>query len=318
MPQALALALLSNICMTDGISFSEFANAKINLNLTVLGKRPDGYHALDSLVVFALLGDSVSVSPSDDITLTYAGTFAAELQASFAPDAEDLVLTAARMLRAESGVTTGAALQLHKSVPLGAGLGGGSADAAACLRLLNSFWKLDWSLDALMALGARIGSDVPACVMNTSCRMTGRGEHVEKVENLPSLFCVLVNPGVHVSTAEIFRQMNKPQISADIVGAPLQPFPDFSIPATLYAYLEATGNDLLMPAIAAAPVIQDVLAALNDVGADISAMTGSGSTCFGLFLDEKAAQRAQAKLKGLFPDYWVEATLLKTTVLKTD
>ena len=103
---------------------------------------------------------------------------------------DDLILKAAKALQKESGISAGAALQLIKSVPLGAGLGGGSADAAACLRLLNSFWKLDWSLDALMTLGAHIGSDVPACVMNAPCRMTGRGEHVTKIDTLPILFCV--------------------------------------------------------------------------------------------------------------------------------
>ena len=206
--------------MTDNFLFSNTANAKINLNLSVLGKRADGYHVLDSLVTFALLGDELSVSSSDELTLTYEGAFASDLQDSFVHESDDLVLKAATALQQESGTSMTAALQLTKSVPFGAGLGGGSADAAACLRLLNSFWKLDWSMEALMTLGANIGSDIPACLMNAPCRMTGRGEHVTKIDMLPILFCVLVNPGVHLSTTEIFRKLNTSKIDADKRNTP--------------------------------------------------------------------------------------------------
>ena len=233
--------------MTDSFLFSKTANAKINLNLSVLGKRPDGYHALDSLVTFAALGDELSVSSSDELSLTYKGAFASDLKSSFVVQADDLVLKAAKALQQESGTLMGALLQLTKSVPLGAGLGGGSADAAACLRLLNSFWKLDWSLEALMTLGAQIGSDVPACVMNAPCRMTGRGENVTRVDNIPLLFCVLVNPGVFVSTEEIFRMLNKPHIDKDKLDASSEPLPVFSAHETLYDYLQNTGNDLCHP-----------------------------------------------------------------------
>lgn len=302
----------SEICMTDSSLFSNTANAKINLNLSVLGKRPDGYHALDSLVTFAAMGDELSVSSSDELSLTYKGEFALDLTASLVAKSDDLILKAAKALQKESGISAGAALQLVKSVPLGAGLGGGSADAAACLRLLNRFWKLDWSLEALMSLGAHIGSDVPACVMNAPCRMTGRGEHVTKIDTLPILFCVLVNPRMSVSTAEIFRKLNKPHIGMDALDTNSVPLPVFANHDILYNYLQNTGNDLLSSAIETAPVIGSVLDAINDTGADISAMTGSGSTCFGLFKDEVSARRAKEKLKAVFPDYWVMSTALKT------
>lgn len=302
----------SEICMTDSSLFSNTANAKINLNLSVLGKRPDGYHALDSLVTFAAMGDVLSVSSSDELSLTYKGEFALDLTASLVAKSDDLILKAAKALQKESGISAGAALQLVKSVPLGAGLGGGSADAAACLRLLNRFWKLDWSLEALMSLGAHIGSDVPACVMNAPCRMTGRGEHVTKIDTLPILFCVLVNPRMSVSTAEIFRKLNKPHIDMDALDTNSVPLPVFANHDILYNYLQNTGNDLLSSAIETAPVIGSVLDAINDTGADISAMTGSGSTCFGLFKDEVSARRAKEKLKAVFPDYWVMSTALKT------
>ena len=298
--------------MTDSFLFSNTANAKINLNLSVLGKRADGYHALDSLVTFALLGDELSVSSSDELTLTYEGAFASDLQDSFVHESDDLVLKAATALQQESGTSMSAALQLNKSVPLGAGLGGGSADAAACLRLLNSFWKLDWSMEALMTLGANIGSDIPACLMNAPCRMTGRGEHVTKIDMLPILFCVLVNPGVHLSTAEIFRKLNTSKIDADKRNTPNEKLPDLTTHEALYKYLQNTGNDLLSPAMEIAPSIGLVLDAISNTGADISAMTGSGSTCFGLFKDEVSAHHAKEQLKELFPDYWVEATALKT------
>ena len=298
--------------MTDSFLFSNTANAKINLNLSVLGKRADGYHALDSLVTFAVLGDELSVSSSDKLTLSYEGAFASDLKDSFVHESDDLVLKAATALQHESGTSMGAALQLTKSVPLGAGLGGGSADAAACLRLLNSFWKLDWSMEALMTLGANIGSDVPACLMNAPCRMTGRGEHVTKIDTLPILFCVLVNPGVHLSTAEIFRKLNTSKIDADKRNTPNEKLPDLTTYEALYNYLQNTGNDLLSPAMEIAPSIGLVLDAISNTGADISAMTGSGSTCFGLFKDEVSARHAKEQLKELFPDYWVEATALKT------
>ena len=302
----------SDICMTDSSLFSKTANAKINLSLSVMGKRPDGYHAVDSLVTFAALGDELSVSSSDELSLTYKGEFAENLTASLVAKSDDLILKAAKALQKESGTSAGAALQLIKSVPLGAGLGGGSADAAACLRLLNSFWKLDWSLDALMTLGAHIGSDVPACVMNAPCRMTGRGERVTKIDTLPILFCVLVNPRMSVSTAEIFRKLNKPHIDMDALEATSEPLPIFANHDVLYNYLQNTGNDLLSSTIDTAPVIRSILDAINDSGADISAMTGSGSTCFGLFKDQVSARRAKEKLKDVFPDYWVESTALKT------
>ena len=308
----LAPAPQSEICMTDSSLFSNTANAKINLNLSVLGKRPDGYHALDSLVTFAAMGDELSVSSSDELSLTYKGEFALDLTASLVAKSDDLILKAAKALQKESGISAGAALQLVKSVPLGAGLGGGSADAAACLRLLNRFWKLDWSLEALMSLGAHIGSDVPACVMNAPCRMTGRGEHVTKIDTLPILFCVLVNPRMSVSTAEIFRKLNKPHIDMDALDTNGVPLPVFANHDIFYNYLQNTGNDLLSSAIETAPVIGSVLDAINDTGADISAMTGSGSTCFGLFKDEVSARCAKEKLKAVFPDYWVISTALKT------
>lgn len=298
--------------MTDNFLFSNTANAKINLNLSVLGKRADGYHVLDSLVTFALLGDELSVSSSDELTLTYEGAFASDLQDSFVHESDDLVLKAATALQQESGTSMTAALQLTKSVPFGAGLGGGSADAAACLRLLNSFWKLDWSMEALMTLGANIGSDIPACLMNAPCRMTGRGEHVTKIDMLPILFCVLVNPGVHLSTADIFRKLNTSKIDADKRNKPNEKLPDLTTYEALYNYLQNTGNDLLSPAMEIAPSIGLVLDAISNTGADISAMTGSGSTCFGLFKDEVSAHHAKEQLKELFPDYWVEATALKT------
>ena len=298
--------------MTDSFLFSNTANAKINLNLSVLGKRADGYHSLDSLVTFAVLGDELSVSSSDELTLSYEGAFASDLKDSFVHESDDLVLKAATALQQESGTSMGAALQLTKSVPLGAGLGGGSADAAACLRLLNSFWKLDWSMEALMTLGANIGSDIPACLMNAPCRMSGRGEHVTKIASLPILFCVLVNPGVHLSTAEIFRKLNTSKIDADKRNTPNEKLPDLTTYEALYNYLQNTGNDLLSPAMEIAPSIGLVLDAISNTGADISAMTGSGSTCFGLFKDEVSARHAKEQLKELFPDYWVEATALKT------
>jgi 4-diphosphocytidyl-2-C-methyl-D-erythritol kinase len=261
---------------------AEYAPAKINLHLHVVGRRADGYHLLDSLVVFAGIGDRLTVSPSDRLTLSLTGPFAAGLAA----EADNLVLRAARALAGRAGVQAGAALTLEKNLPIASGIGGGSADAAAALRLLSRFWGLDSGLPEQLA--ARLGADVPVCVLGAPALMSGIGEILAPAPALPDVGIVLVNPGVAVSTPSVFR------VRTGEFSDPAR-FPDHGWPdaGSLATSLLATRNDLEPPARLLSPVIGDVLDALAAIpGCVLARMSGSGATCFGLFATPQAAETA--------------------------
>ena len=271
-----------------------FAPAKINLALHVLGRRADGYHLLDSLVVFAAVGDTLRAGPAEDLTLAVAGPFGAAL----AGEADNLVLRAARLLAESGGVAPRARLILDKQLPVASGIGGGSADAAAALLLLSRLWRLDLPAPALSALALRLGADVPVCLRGRPARMGGVGEALAPLPPLPGCGLVLVNPGVAVATQAVFR-------ARDAAFSPPLVLPDAWPDATaLAATLAAHRNDLEAPAIALAPEIADVLAALRDTeNCLLARMSGSGATCFGLFADPGAATAAAERLRR--PGWWV-------------
>jgi 4-diphosphocytidyl-2-C-methyl-D-erythritol kinase len=264
----------------------EFAPAKINLHLHVVGRRADGYHLLDSLVVFAGVGDRLSVSPSDRLSLALTGTFAAGLAA----EADNLVLRAARALAAQAGIEPSGALVLEKNLPVASGIGGGSADAAAALRLLARFWGLDPA--GLGALAGGLGADVPVCVAGVPAVMSGIGEILAPAPSLPPIGIVLVNPGVAVATPSVFRAR-----SGGFSAAARFPAGGWADADSLVAALRLTGNDLEPPARSLAPVIGEVLDALAAApGCMLARMSGSGATCFGLFPDSATAEAAAATL----------------------
>jgi len=272
----------------------EFAPAKVNLALHVLGRRADGYHLLDSLVVFAEVGDTLRAGAADGLSLAVAGAFAPALAA----DGENLVLRAARALAAAGGIAPRARLALRKQLPVASGIGGGSADAAAALRLLSRLWRLDLPAAELSALALTLGADVPVCLAGRPARMTGVGEVLDAAPRLPACGIVLVNPGVAVATPSVFR------VRTGDFSPPLdlpQRWPDA---AALAATLSACRNDLQAPAISLAPAIADVLAALRATENNLLArMSGSGATCFALFAtaaDAEAAAVAVAR-----PGWWV-------------
>jgi 4-diphosphocytidyl-2-C-methyl-D-erythritol kinase len=297
---------------------TEAAPAKINLHLHVVGRRPDGYHLLDSLVVFAAIGDRLSVSPAPDLSLSVTGPFAGALTA----ETDNLVLRAARALRERSrpseagasccpiegvpiagGLVTGiersvgAKLVLEKNLPVASGIGGGSADAAAALRLLSRFWALD--RDAAGSLAAGLGADVPVCLAGTPTLMSGIGEVLDPAPSLPDVGLVLVNPGVAVATPSVFRNRSGP-FSAR-ARFPAQGWKDV---VSLVDSLRATSNDLEAPARLLAPAIGDALATLAAApGCLLSRMSGSGATCFGLFPTPAAARAAAAMI--LRDGWWV-------------
>ncbi|RED12705.1 4-(cytidine 5'-diphospho)-2-C-methyl-D-erythritol kinase [Pontivivens insulae] len=271
---------------------SELARAKVNLSLHVTGRRPDGYHMLDSLVVFAEIGDRIEVEPSSTLSLTLDGPFALGLAA----DEDNLVLRTARKLRA--GGT--AAIHLQKNLPVASGIGGGSADAAGALRALARHWDVPLpEADGVAALGA----DVPVCMMSRTRRMRGIGDRLEAVPTLPPAWLVLVNPGVAVSTPQIFK-------SLESVHNPAMNLPDrFGGFGGFIDWLQAQRNDMQAAAIRQAPVIEDVLWALSS--APLARMSGSGATCFALVPDQQAALGLADLVRESHPTWWVAAAPIR-------
>jgi 4-diphosphocytidyl-2-C-methyl-D-erythritol kinase len=274
---------------------SERASAKINLHLHVVGRRPDGYHLLDSLVVFAGAADRLTVEPSEALSLAVTGPFAAGLDG----EADNLVLRAARALAAHADVPATGRLVLEKNLPVASGIGGGSADAAATLRLLSRFWGVDARQEALAAIAARLGADVPVCLAGRAAVMSGIGEILAPAPPLPLAGMVLVNLGIAVSTPAVFRARE-----GGFSPAVTWPARGWTDAESLAADLRATGNDLEPPALRLAPPIADSLEALRRApGCLLARMSGSGATCFGLFADADAARRAASYLD--HPGWWV-------------
>lgn len=261
------------------------APAKVNLTLHVTGQREDGYHLLDSLVVFADLGDRLWFAAADSLSLAVSGPFAAGVPA----DAGNLIWQAAEL----AGVT--AAITVEKNLPHGGGIGGGSSDAAALLRHYGA------SVDA-----SRLGADVPVCLMPHAQRMRGTGELLETLDDLPALNAVLVNPMVHVPTPSVFKRLEEKR------NAPMpEAMPPFADAAELIDWLATQRNDLQTPAISLAPQIGAALAALQaQPETRLARMSGSGSTCFGLFETMQSAEDAAARIARSHPDWWVRATTL--------
>ena len=285
------------------------APAKINLSLHVTGQRADGYHTLDSLVVFAGqdCADRVWIAPAADDGFAATGPFAPALDDVGPTD--NLVIRARDWLRrhAAGRPMPPVRLCLDKRLPVASGIGGGSADAAAALTLLADHWGLGrgWLSARAAALATELGADVPMCVMGHALRAGGIGERLDAVAGVPALPVVLVNPGVAVSTPAAFAGL----ASRDNPAMPDMPTDGFSDAEALAAWLAArTRNDLQAPAGAVAPAVADVLAALTDTGALLARMSGSGATCFGIYDTVDAAGAALAGLER--PGWWARATVL--------
>lgn len=273
----------------------ETAYAKINLALHVRGREPDGYHRLETIFAFAEDGDVLAVSASDALGLEVTGPFAAALAG------DNLVMRAAEALRSHCGVEQGAALHLDKRLPVASGIGGGSADAAATLRLLNRWWRLDAPEGLLLDIAASLGADVPACLLSRTMRGEGRGDRLLGCDDgiLAGMPLLLVNPLVPVSTAEVFRCWEGIDRGALPEAAPLE------------AALQGR-NDLEAPARTVAPEIGEVLAVLTSLpNQRLSRMSGSGATCFALFDTEAARDAASAHIRAEQPGWWQLPTRLR-------
>lgn len=276
---------------------SEIAYAKINLALHVRAREPDGYHRIETLFAFAEDGDHLSAERSDLLTLSVTGPFGALLGNA----TENLVITAARALREAFGVRDGAAIYLEKHLPVASGIGGGSADAAAALRLLPRLWHLPDDPDRIDRIARALGADVPACVGSRPVRGNGRGDELIAIagEGLSALPLLLVNPGVPVATGAVFARWN---------GIDEGPLPDGDPLVTALV----SRNDLEPPACRLAPEIQQVLTVLQQArGITLTRMSGSGATCFALFRDMAARDAADLAIAIAHPGWWRLKTALR-------
>ncbi|MFL5269194.1 MAG: 4-(cytidine 5'-diphospho)-2-C-methyl-D-erythritol kinase [Stellaceae bacterium] len=281
------------------IPIAVFAPAKINLYLHVIGRRPDGYHLLDSLVAFADIGDRLAAEPAEALSLEVTGPEAAHI--TVAAD-DNLVLRAARLLAGRAGVTGGASLHLEKNLPISAGIAGGSSDAAAALLALRRLWEAAIGDEQLHEIGASLGADIPACLYRRPVWVGGIGERLDPAAALPPAGILLVNPRKVLPTATVFKAWRSPfshagrfsSMPGDAVG--------------LAQMLVPRRNDLTKVAIGHVPEIRAVLRQLGALpGVLLARMSGSGATCFALFADRASAERARATVAAAEPRWWCAA-----------
>jgi len=281
--------------------------AKLNLTLEVLGRRPDGFHELRGLVAFAGLGDTVELEPRRGVLgLGIEGPFAAALKCS---DCVNLITEAAEAAKSHKPSLTLGRFRLVKTLPVAAGIGGGSADAAAALRLIARANPDSFPETIAAALAPQLGSDVAVCLSSAPALITGRGEIVSPVQDSPSCGVVLANPGLALATADVYGALQAPP--APTTGKPSVP-PDFAGDfEKLIAYAAARGNDLEAAATRLVPEIGTVLSALSGLdGARLARLSGSGPTCFAIFATQRQALRAATLLAQSEPDWWIAASSL--------
>ncbi|MCF8467673.1 MAG: 4-(cytidine 5'-diphospho)-2-C-methyl-D-erythritol kinase [Sneathiella sp.] len=277
------------------------ARPKVNLFLHVTGRRADGYHLLDSLVAFPDGGDEISVTPHRELTLKVVGPFSGMIGASD----DNLILKAARLLQKYGATVEGAEINLEKNLPVAAGIGGGSADAAVMLQLLNGLWRLDFSPAQLAEIGSEIGADVPSCLLAKPALMSGIGEKLQEIRKFPKIHILLVNSGIMVSTGDVFKRLSIGNIATSAFDLRVESAKD------LVQELRECRNDLQGPALELAPEIGDVLSAIEgQEGCQLARMSGSGGTCFGLFETAAAAEAAAQYIQTGHPDWWVLPTMV--------
>lgn len=285
---------------------SMIAPAKVNLALHVTGRRADGYHLLDSIVAFSSHGDLLEVEDGAEDDFFVSGHFAAHV-----PIGETNLVTRARdLLRETFGERACAPVHLHleKNLPVASGIGGGSADAAAALRLLVRHWRIDIDEATLAKLGLSLGADVPMCLSSKPLLARGIGEALEELPHFPALPLVLVNPNIPLSTPEVFSRLERRD------NPPLSPLGAFTDTVSAAHWLKEARNDLEDPACQLVPQIEDARDALRRAGALFARMSGSGATCFGVFSSRPEADQAAALLEERHPDWFVLATETRSPV----
>lgn len=287
----------------DGGAAAEIARAKVNLFLHVLGRRPEGYHELRMMVVFPRIGDLVTAEPAKGLSLSISGPFGGGLGAG----ADNLTLGAAAALARKVGGAPGAALHLEKNLPIAAGIGGGSADAGAALRVLARMWPGAECAD-LPDIAFALGADAPMCLAQTPAIAVGAGERLSPAPAFPGFWVVLVNPMKQLSTAEVFAGLER-RDNPEGAAAPAR-FVDL---AHLTSWLSTQRNDMESAARRLRPEIGVVLSALSwDRTCLFHRMSGSGATCFGIFANETLAVAAADRLRTTEPGWWVAAAEVET------
>ncbi len=272
------------------MTIAQKAYAKINLSLNITGKRSNGYHELHSLIAFADVDEWVSAKPSDLLTLSISGAFASALSTK-----DNLVLTVAKAFQQHIGTRQGAALHLHKMMPVASGIGGGSSDAAAALHCLNHVWGSNLPLGTLQEFTLPFGADIPVCLYAKPCIMEGIGETITPCDELQPLHAVLVNPLKAIATQQIFKSLPPIFEQSNIYNS--------------NATLTELSNDLQPHAIQQCAEVQHIIDALSATDGCICArMSGSGATCFGLFESQDEAQRANRMILDQFSSFWVRTT----------
>lgn len=289
--------------MTEAITAS--AAAKVNLTLHITGRRDDGFHILESLISFTEITDKLTFRPAKDIQLNVSGPEAAGIQTN----ERNLVVRAARLIQAHTETTQGAHISLEKNIPVAAGLGGGSADAAATMTGCMELWnKTDSPNISDDVLAAQLGADVPVCRFGKPAKVGGIGETISPAWGWPPTWLVLVNPRVPLSTADVFNAYNGRFRTSKAETFSHGTFSDFT------AFLSSQGNDLTDAACAAAPIVDEVLRELADLPhCALARMSGSGPTCFGMFETQDAADRAAAKLLQKRQTWWIHTTPLRVS-----
>jgi 4-diphosphocytidyl-2-C-methyl-D-erythritol kinase len=272
------------------------APAKLNLYLHITGKRADGYHLLDSLVAFTDIGDSLTLAPAQSFSFTADGPYAKDLGDD---PSSNLVVRAARELAAASGRKADIAFHLTKNLPVASGIGGGSADAAACLKGLAGLWGIDPAGETLRRVAEKLGADIPACVEGKAGFMGGIGTEIDPAPLLPPAGILLVNPGVGLPTPAVYRAR------AGDFSSPMRFDRAPADARDLAGFLSVRGNDLTAAAISIVPEIEIVLATLAAAsGCLLARMSGSGATCFGIFDDAETAEVASAIIAKDYPGWW--------------
>lgn len=287
--------------------FTKTANAKINLYLHVLKKRDDGYHDLDSLIGFADFGDEISLKISDKLSFEITGTFSknlSEQEITLERNSKNILAKTLWLIADFKNQKPLFNIKLTKNIPLGAGLGGGSADAAALAQILCSIWGINVNSKDFQDLLFSIGADVPVCFKNQSCRIIGTGKHVLPSPKLPRLSSILIHPNKHCSTEKVFK--NNQKISSKEIATPH----NFKSENEILSFLESTKNDLTISAQNLIPDIKDIINILKENGAHTPRMSGSGSACFGLFENEYTAQNASNIIQASHPEWWVQTTTI--------
>lgn len=273
------------------------APAKINLALHVTGQRDDGHHLLESLVVFSESGDEIAIGAAADDQLQISGPFSGLI----GNDPSNLVIRARDLLRRRFPEASArpVRIRLVKNLPVAAGIGGGSSDAAATLLALAEFWRVPVSREILAEIGLELGADVPMCLTGRPLVAAGIGERITALERFPPLNLLLVNPGISLSSGTVFAAL------AEKSNAAMPPLPAQLAFASIAPWLASTRNDLEPPAIAMARGIGTVLEGLRDSGAAVARMSGSGATCYGLFASAEALRRAEDEIRHIHPDWFV-------------